>query len=286
MQLNREHFRKAVPHADPDIIEPLIAAWNSGFHGAEHFGIVTAKQTAYFLGRAAVETWGFTRLDENLYYTKAVTIRRTWSTRFANDAAAQPFVKNPKALANKVYNGRLGNAATGDDGWNHRGSGVLQTTGLDNFKEVRDATGIDCVKNPELLRQFPTALEAAFVYWQNRNCNQYVERGDITGLVKRIQGGSAGLAETVHYTDAFLSVLIEPTSKPGRPVLRIGMRDAVNNGPIHDLQAKLSPEYYGGDIDGNFGPGTQNAVKEFQQARGLVPVDGIVGPMTWKELEK
>ena len=37
------------------------------------------------------------------------------------------------------------------------------------------------------------------------------------------------------------------------------------------------------DIDGIFGPKTQNAVKEFQGAHGLT-VDGIVGPNTWNAL--
>jgi peptidoglycan hydrolase-like protein with peptidoglycan-binding domain len=37
-------------------------------------------------------------------------------------------------------------------------------------------------------------------------------------------------------------------------------------------------------IDGNFGPKTEAAVKEFQQSAGLT-VDGIVGPLTWGALE-
>jgi peptidoglycan hydrolase-like protein with peptidoglycan-binding domain len=37
-------------------------------------------------------------------------------------------------------------------------------------------------------------------------------------------------------------------------------------------------------IDGSFGPKTEEAVKEFQQAAALA-VDGIVGPQTWGALE-
>ncbi len=43
--------------------------------------------------------------------------------------------------------------------------------------------------------------------------------------------------------------------------------------------------YYSGAIDGDFGPGTKQAVINFQQARGLI-ADGIVGPNTWSEINK
>lgn len=38
-------------------------------------------------------------------------------------------------------------------------------------------------------------------------------------------------------------------------------------------------------IDGDFGPSTERAVKDFQRAKGL-SVDGIVGRNTWTKLIK
>ena len=38
-----------------------------------------------------------------------------------------------------------------------------------------------------------------------------------------------------------------------------------------------------GSVDGVFGPETEQAVKDFQQANGLV-VDGVVGPITWSKI--
>ena len=37
------------------------------------------------------------------------------------------------------------------------------------------------------------------------------------------------------------------------------------------------------NIDGNFGPKTQDAVKSFQTGKNLTP-DGVVGPLTWNAL--
>ncbi len=54
-------------------------------------------------------------------------------------------------------------------------------------------------------------------------------------------------------------------------ILKRGMKGA----PVKRLQEKL-----GIGADGDFGPGTQKAVKEFQKANGLA-VDGIAGPDTF-----
>ncbi len=65
-----------------------------------------------------------------------------------------------------------------------------------------------------------------------------------------------------------------------RPVLRLG-----STGPyVTEVQTVLtSLLYYTGQIDGNFGTSTQNAVKRFQTNNRLTP-DGIVGRDTWSAL--
>jgi hypothetical protein len=50
------------------------------------------------------------------------------------------------------------------------------------------------------------------------------------------------------------------------------------------LQNKLKEAgFYSGNADGDFGPKTNKAVKDFQKANGLKP-DGLVGPVTKKKL--
>ncbi|MCX6829457.1 MAG: peptidoglycan-binding domain-containing protein [candidate division Zixibacteria bacterium] len=53
---------------------------------------------------------------------------------------------------------------------------------------------------------------------------------------------------------------------------------------VRKIQEKLKKlDYYHGPLDGEFGGGTDAAVRSFQRLKGL-KIDGRVGPITWKEL--
>ncbi|MBT8247381.1 MAG: peptidoglycan-binding protein, partial [Acidimicrobiia bacterium] len=52
---------------------------------------------------------------------------------------------------------------------------------------------------------------------------------------------------------------------------------------VRDIQHRLTRLGYDLDITGTFDAVTYEAVRAFQERRG-VPVDGIVGPDTWREL--
>lgn len=49
--------------------------------------------------------------------------------------------------------------------------------------------------------------------------------------------------------------------------------------------ALKNARFYKGDIDGQIGPKTKEAIKKFQDANGLNP-DGVVGSRTWELLSK
>jgi hypothetical protein len=53
---------------------------------------------------------------------------------------------------------------------------------------------------------------------------------------------------------------------------------------VEKIQSRLMElKLYRGLVDGNFGGGTEGAIKTFQRANGL-PQDGCVGPVTWGKL--
>src|ERR1700748_235415 len=101
----------------------------------------TKKQLflAMLMGQMSEECGAGHEPRENLNYSASGLVR-TWPTRFRNIAAAAPFAHNPQKIANEVYNGRMGNKPNSNDGWNYRGRGGSQTTGLEGYDSVGKAT--------------------------------------------------------------------------------------------------------------------------------------------------
>jgi len=73
-----------------------------------------------------------------------------------------------------------------------------------------------------------------------------------------------------------MAVTPDPSLPTAAPVMRTGSKGQ----EVKDLQTRLSAlGFYSGKIDGEFGPGTKEAVTAFQKANGL-EADGIVGEET------
>src|SRR5687768_6261119 len=86
-------------------------------------------------------------VSENLNYS-AKRLREVWPSRFKSDATAKQYANNPQALGDKVYGGRLGNAA--NEGYLYRGRGLSQITGKENYAKFGKLMSIDLVGNPDL----------------------------------------------------------------------------------------------------------------------------------------
>ncbi|PZR14524.1 MAG: peptidase [Archangium gephyra] len=70
-----------------------------------------------------------------------------------------------------------------------------------------------------------------------------------------------------------------PPAASSTPTLRQGSSGAA----VRTLQTRLRAHGHNVAVDGQFGPGTKNAVLAFQRAKGL-SADGVVGPNTWSKL--
>ena len=152
-----------------------------------------------FLGQVLHESAHLERLEEGLYYKTPGRLMAIWPSRFKSLDDERPYLKNPEALANRVYGGRMGNVKPGD-GWRYRGSGLIQITGADNLRAVQQATGIPVFDHPELLRK-PSAegLRVCIAWWEGNIPDSVM--GDVVKVTRRVNGGTVGLAERKALTD-------------------------------------------------------------------------------------
>ena len=120
------------------------------------------------MGMAAVETSGFTRLDENLYYTTVAKAKAAGIDQInkLSNAEIKKLLKNPEAFANVAYGNRvdLGNTEEGD-GYKYRGRGFFQITGKNNYIEIAKRLNMpEIVDNPDLLLNPTIAVDATIAF--------------------------------------------------------------------------------------------------------------------------
>lgn len=88
-------------------------------------------------------------------------------------------------------------------------------------------------------------------------------------------------APAVHAPEPAVSAVTQPSVSDMSDGHSLGYPgESVNLGD-KDKHVKIVQEKVGVKADGDFGPVTEQAVKEWQAANGLTP-DGVVGPKTWK----
>lgn len=160
---------------------------------AGRFGFVTPRRSAYFLATCAVESGGFTRIREGMSYS-AERLTKVWPGRFPTIEAARPFARNPQALANHVYGGRMGNVGP-DDGWLYRGWGPGQITGRTNTEMVAALTGFAVDVAPALRESVEVGTICAMALWQQRGVHTTADADEAEATRRCWNGGTNGLPE-------------------------------------------------------------------------------------------
>lgn len=180
--------------------EPLSAA-------CERFQINTRPRIAAFVAETRHESQGFTRLEENLFYSSADRIRAVWPSRFRSALEAAPYARNPQKLANRVYANRLGNGdEDSGDGWRYRGSGLIHLTGRANFMAAGDGLGMDLKGHPEVVRQPVVACLTAAWYWFTNKLNALADASLIDQITEKVNGPAMlGQGERRNYFEEALA---------------------------------------------------------------------------------
>lgn len=173
---------------------PNAAAFGRG--AAKHFPtfeITTPLRLSHLMAQMHVESMGYSHLVESLNYS-AKRMTQVWPARFPTIAAAAPYAHNPADLANKVYQGRMGNVNPGD-GFRFIGRSLKMITGRENYTKCAGRTGLDLVNHPELAADPEHSILIACDYWRSRNINRLADRDDAIAVTEAVNGGRVMLKE-------------------------------------------------------------------------------------------
>lgn len=194
-------------NAAPAFVAAFVALAPAIF---EQYGINTDRRLKHFLGQISHETNGASLkgagMRESLYYTHSSAMMKAWPKRFPTEASTLPYLRNERALAAKVYNGRMGNREGTDDGYNYRGAGLLQNTGREMFEKLAKLTGIDLVNHPELIDDPKVNITCACIEFSSK-CLPAADRDDGDTVSRLVNGGDNGLKERRVWTARWGQVL-------------------------------------------------------------------------------
>jgi putative chitinase len=165
------------------------------------YGIAPELVVAHLMAQISLECNAGLEVVENLNYS-ARRMCQVWPSRFRTVESAQPYVGKPRALGNKVYNGRMGNRPGTDDGYNHRGRGATQTTGASGYAALQKflaASGVvlDLVNNPDLVNDPANFLECGVADFIICGCLPYAKQNNIVMVTEKLNGGQTNEADRV-----------------------------------------------------------------------------------------
>ena len=189
------------PHGDVHIPGLRAAMTRSADVVFPKYGITSSLLVAHLMAQGSLECGAGLEVEENLSYS-AQRMTQVWPSRFPTIGAALPFAHNPRLLANKVYNGRMGNAINSNDGYNFRGRGFSQTTGLQGYVKLMDflAKGgitLDLVGHPELVNDPDHFLECGVADFILCGCLPWAQADNVTQVTKHLNGGYTGLPDRI-----------------------------------------------------------------------------------------
>jgi predicted chitinase len=264
--IDASSLAKFSPRGRVDLVATIVGQWDL----ATSAEITSARRIDHFLAQLATETGGFRLIAENLNYS-APRLREIFPSRVTEEQALL-LAHKPIAIANHVYNGRLGNNPP-MDGWTYRGSGLIQLTGRANFARVGQELGLPLEPNPDWVRQPVGAFQTAVAFWKARRINGIADSDDIVRVRKAVNGGANGLneariwlARAKRYLSREVGAFVDPNEELSAVADQLRALNFLKSEP------------------GAFQvPDVKAALEAFQRSRGLMPT-GVVDEDTLYEL--
>jgi putative chitinase len=247
------------------------------------YDITTEARVAGFIAQCAHESGNFMTLEENLNY-KEETLLKIFGRYFGpGKRDAKEYARNPEKIANYVYmdefrSSKMGNVKEGD-GWRFRGRGLKQLTGRENYTNFGKSVNMTAEQAAEYVATEKGAIESACWFWNAKKLNAVADTGDVVKMTKIINGGDIGLADRQSRYKKAMEVFGGKVDLKAVPVTEDSDTPPVLKKGSKGEWVKKMQKVLGATQDGDFGPGTEKAVKAWQEKNGLTP-DGVVGPKT------
>lgn len=238
MQITRSDLLRLCPNASAGILDGILQ-YGPGM--LPRYGITTPLRWAHFIAQTAHESAGLSRTTENLSYS-AEALLRVWPRHF--DAMdADSYARQPDKIANRAYANRMGNGTewTGD-GWKYRGRGLIQLSGRSNYRKAGQAIGVNLEADPDLVADFPVALETALVYWTDRQLSRYADDDDAEMITRAINGGLNGYPDRLRLLA--LAKDIWPPGVAWVPPVRPPIEPDIPDDPEPPLVGQRGPEVF------------------------------------------
>lgn len=207
--MNAEQFQRAA-----GINSELANHWHRHIVSAmQEFGIMRPIDQAMFIAQVGHESGGFSRLIESFNYSVA-GLQQTFGNRLTKDQISflgrktyekSLPVERQRAIANLVYSKRMGNNGP-QDGWKYRGRGLIQITGLSNYRDCGNGLKVDLLENPDLLSQDSYAARSAAWFFSSKGCLKY--SGDLVRVTQIINGGQNGIDDRKQRFEVARRVLV------------------------------------------------------------------------------
>lgn len=268
--ITAEGFDRFAPNARAGYRDAILENGSAvlGRHGID----ASPRRLSHFLAQISHESGGFAHRVESLNYTTAERIRNTWPRRFNSVAEADPFVRNERDLAERVYGGRMGNTQPGD-GFRYRGRGLIQLTGRKNYADYAERLDVDLVGDPDFAFEPVVALRIAAEFWTQtklpgeRSMNALADDDKLRAITYRINGGFMNFERRESELSKAKSIWVDSNS--GAENSGIVDRGDFSDAVRHLQLSLVSLARLGGAVDGKFGHNTYKALFGFKTELGL-----------------
>lgn len=183
------------PHGNskiPGLVPAMIAQAPVLF---PKYGFTTNALVAIAMAEGSEECGCGTEVVENLNYTAAQLLHQ-WPKHFS-PAQAMQMQHQQWMIADQAYNGRMGNRPFTDDGYDKRGRGFTQPTGVDGYAKLQAALAkhgvvLDLANNPDLVNDPKYFLECGLVDFIECGCMPYALQNNFAKVTEKLNGGETG----------------------------------------------------------------------------------------------